>query len=159
MLHTGTAYNVIPVEAVISGTVRTLLPQTQQLAQRKLQEISENVARGYGCSAQLDYRLGYPVMFNHTEMVGVFNDIARQTLGDQRVVNLPSPVMGGEDFAFYSQIVPSCFFVLGLIPQGKQSMPDLHQPDFDFNDDAIATGVEMFCRLALRDARPDAPRS
>ena len=42
------------------------------------------------------------------------------------------------------------FFVLGLIPQGKSSMPDLHQPDFNFNDDAIATGVEMFCRLALR---------
>jgi len=152
MIHTGTAYNVIPTEAIISGTVRTLLPATLQLAQRRLQEISEGVAHGHGCSAELEYRLGYPVMHNNGEMVGVFNSVAKQTLGEQRVVNLPSPVMGGEDFAFYSQIVPSCFFVLGLIPQGKQSMPDLHQPDFNFNDDAIATGVEMFCRLALRAA-------
>lgn len=150
MVHSGTAFNVIPVEAVISGTVRTLLPQTQQLAQRRLKEIADGIARGFGCGAELDYRIGYPVMLNHAGMVDVFNDTARQTLGSQHVVNLPSPVMGGEDFAFYSQLVPSCFFVLGLIPHGQQSMPDLHQPDFNFNDDAIATGVEMFCRLALR---------
>jgi amidohydrolase len=85
-------------------------------------------------------------------MVDTFNAVAKQTLGEQRVVDIPQPVMGGEDFSFYSQKVPSCFFVLGLIPQGKSSMPDLHQPDFNFNDDAIATGVEMFCRLALRNA-------
>jgi amidohydrolase len=150
MIHSGTAFNVIPTEAIISGTVRTLLPQTLQLAQRKLQEISEGVARGYGCSAELDYRIGYPVMFNNADMVGVFNNVAKQSFGEQKVVNLPTPVMGGEDFAFYSQVIPSCFFVLGLIPPGKQSMPDLHQPDFNFNDDAIALGVEMFCRLALR---------
>ncbi len=150
MLHTGTAFNVIPTEAVISGTVRTLRPQTQELAQRRLREIGEGVARGFGCSAELDYRIGYPIMLNNAGMVDVFNDVAKQTFGEQKVVNLPSPVMGGEDFAFYSQVVPSCFFVLGLIPHGKQSMPDLHQPDFNFNDDAMAIGIEMFCRLALR---------
>jgi hippurate hydrolase len=138
------------VEALIGGTVRTLLPHTQQLAQKRLLEISEGVARGYGCSAELDYRIGYPVTLNHADMVNVFNEVATHTLGAERVVDLPRPVMGGEDFSFYSQQVPSCFFVLGLIPHGHTSMPDLHQPDFNFNDDAIATGVEMFCRLALR---------
>lgn len=150
MVHAGSAFNVIPVEAVISGTVRTLLPQTQKLAQQRLRDISEGVARGFGCEAQLDYRLGYPVTLNHESMVDVVNTVASHALGETRVVNLPHPVMGGEDFSFYSQRVPSCFFVLGLIPHGKTSMPDLHQPDFNFNDDAIATGVEMFCRLALR---------
>jgi amidohydrolase len=152
MLHAGTAFNVIPPEATISGTARWLLPQTLQLAQKRLKEIAEGVAAGYGCSAQLDYRLNYPVTLNHSDMVEVFNAVARQTLGEQRVIDIPQPVMGGEDFSFYSQKVPSCFFVLGLIPPGKQSMPDLHQPDFNFNDDAIATGVEVFCRLALRQA-------
>lgn len=150
MLHAGTAFNVIPPEAVISGTVRTLLPHTQQLAQKRLREIGESVAKGYGCSAELDYRIGYPVTLNHMSMVDIFNEVAKDTLGAERVVDLPQPVMGGEDFAFYSQQVPSCFFVLGLIPHGQKAMPDLHQPDFNFNDDAIATGVEMFCRLALR---------
>ena len=58
--------------------------------------------------------------------------------------------MGGEDFAFYGQVVPACFFALGLIPPGRDRMPDLHQPDFDFNDDAIPTGIEVFVRLATR---------
>ena len=88
---------------------------------------------------------------NDAEAVEIFNRIARCTVGEKCVVDLPQPVMGGEDFAFYCEQVPSCFFVLGLIPPGKKSVPDLHQPDFDFNDNSIATGVEMFCRLALRD--------
>ena len=59
--------------------------------------------------------------------------------------------MGGEDFSFYCHEVPSCFFALGLVPTGQDDPPQLHQPTFDFNDDAIATGVEVFCRLALRE--------
>ena len=150
MLNAGSAYNVIPSHAKISGTVRTLTPQVMQLTQRRINEIAMNTARAYGCEATFEYRIGYPVTLNDAGAVEIFNDIARRTFGEQRVLDLPRPVMGGEDFSFYSQVVPSCFFVLGLIPPGKQSMPDLHQPDFNFNDDAIATGIEMFCRLALR---------
>jgi hippurate hydrolase len=150
MLAAGTAYNVIPSTATISGTVRTLTPAVLEIAQRRLKEIAIGVAQAYGCEAAVDYRLGYPVTLNDPGAVETFNRTARQALGEDRVLNMPQPVMGGEDFSFYSQVVPSCFFVLGLIPPGKKSMPDLHQPDFNFNDDAIATGVEMFCRLALR---------
>jgi hippurate hydrolase len=150
MLQSGTAYNVIPSKAVISGTVRTLTPQAQELAQRRLCDIAEHVASGYGCTASLEYRIGYPVTCNDAGAVEIVNTTARSALGSQRQVDLPRPVMGGEDFSFYCQQVPSCFFVLGLIPTGQTSMPDLHQPTFDFTDDAIATGVEMFCRLALR---------
>jgi amidohydrolase len=150
MLNAGTAYNVIPSQAKISGTVRTLTPEVVDMAQRRIQEIATGVAKAHGCEASFDYRFGYPVMRNDAGAVEIFNAIAQQTLGAERVLNLPQPVMGGEDFAFYSQLVPSCFFVLGLIPPGQKSVPDLHQPDFNFNDDAIATGIEMFCRLATR---------
>lgn len=150
MLNCGSAYNVIPSRAQVSGTVRSLTPEVQQLTQRRIEEIASGIARGYGCEARFEYRFGYPVTRNDAGAVEIFNKVASQTLGEQRVVDLPNPVMGGEDFAFYCEKVPSCFFVLGLIPPGKKSVPDLHQPDFDFNDDAIATGVEMFCRLALR---------
>ena len=74
------------------------------------------------------------------------------TLGDGRVVTVPTPVMGGEDFSFYAQRVPAVFFCLGLKPAGKDKIPTLHQPDFDFNDDALPTGIEMFCRLATASA-------
>jgi len=150
MLNCGSAYNVIPSRAQVSGTVRSLTPEVQQLTQRRIDEIVSGIAKAYGCEAKFEYRLGYPVTRNDASAVETFNKVASQAVGEQRVVDLPSPVMGGEDFAFYCEKVPSCFFVLGLIPPGKKSVPDLHQPDFDFNDDAIATGVEMFCRLALR---------
>ena len=151
MLNSGSAYNVIPSQAKISGTVRTLTPDVLHLTQRRIEEIATNTAKAFGCEATFEYRLGYPVTRNDAGAVEMFNTIARTMLGEPSVINLPSPVMGGEDFAFYCQEVPSCFFVLGLIPPGKKSVPDLHQPTFDFNDDAIAIGVEMFCRLALRD--------
>jgi amidohydrolase len=151
MIHGGSAYNVIPSEVTISGTVRTLTPQVLELAQRRLVEIATGTAKAHGCEAAVDYRLGYPITLNDSAMVDVFTEVATSAVGSDRVISLPQPVMGGEDFAFYCQKVPSCFFVLGLIPPGKKSMPDLHQPDFDFNDNAIATGVEMFCRLALRE--------
>jgi metal-dependent amidase/aminoacylase/carboxypeptidase family protein len=57
--------------------------------------------------------------------------------------------MGGEDFAYYGRHLPACFFLLGLRPRGAASYPALHQPEFDFNDDALAVGIEMMCRLAL----------
>jgi len=154
MLNSGSAYNVIPAQAKIGGTVRTLTPQVLKTAKNRLEEIATGVAKAYGCEAIVDYRLGYPVTFNDAGAVKTFNQVATKTLGEKRVVDLPTPVMGGEDFAFYSQVAPSCFFVLGLIPPGKTSMPDLHQPDFNCNDDAIATGVEMFCQLALRELQP-----
>ena len=67
-----------------------------------------------------------------------------------RIVHVEQPFMGAEDFSFYCQEIPSCFFILGLRAADADTMPELHQATFDFNDDAIETGVEMFCRLALR---------
>ena len=57
--------------------------------------------------------------------------------------------MGGEDFSFYGEVVPACFFLMGLCPPGQETMPSLHAPDFDFNDKAMETGVAIFRRLAL----------
>lgn len=148
-INAGTAYNVIPESATIAGTVRTLAESTQTLAIARLREIAESTARAYGCTAELDYRIGYPATINDAGAVNTFFEVATATLGPDRVATLAQPVMGGEDFSYYAQHVPACFFVLGLIPPGRNSMPDLHQDNFDFNDSAIATGVEMFCRLVM----------
>ncbi len=83
-------------------------------------------------------------------MYYLFHEQARATLGEQYVCPISDPVMGGEDFAYYGQVIPACFFALGLLKPGQESMPTLHQCNFDFNDDAIATGIAMFCNLALR---------
>jgi len=148
MIDAGSGFNIIPDSAVVRGTVRTLLPQTQQLAIRRLKEIATGVASAHGCTAELDYRINYPVTLNDAAAVERFNLVANQTLGAERVRPVEQPVMGGEDFAFYAQRIPACFFVLGLIPPGESRMPALHHPAFDFTDEAIATGVEMFVALA-----------
>ena len=76
-------------------------------------------------------------------------DLARTELGDAAVYEVERPFMGAEDFSYYGEVVPACFFLLGLLPPDETSMPLLHASDFDFNDSAIEVGVRMFSRLAL----------
>jgi hippurate hydrolase len=149
-LHAGTADNIIVGRATLTGTVRTLQPQTQELVQRRLAEIAEHIANAHGCRGDLRYEVGYPVTSNDPVAVDIFQGVAQELLGPEQVPPMAVPVMGGEDFSFYGQVVPACFFALGLAPPGPTRIPDLHQPDFNFNDDAISVGVELFCRLALR---------
>lgn len=146
----GTATNIIPETAQLVGTVRTLSMETKAIVKQRFFEIVEGTAAASGCKAEIDWQDGYPVTFNDHGLTDTFFDIARSTLGASRVQELTEPTMGGEDFSFYGQHVPACFFMLGLKPAGAKQMPSLHQPDFDFNDDALATGIEMFVNLALR---------
>jgi amidohydrolase len=149
VIQGGSAHNIIPDDVRLEGTVRTLGGDTQRMAMDRLASIAEHTAQAHGCTADVNYMLGYPVTENHPDAVDTFNRVARTTVGPERVVDVPTPFMGGEDFSFYCHQVPSCFFLLGLLAPGVTSMPQLHQPTFDFNDDALATGIEMFCRLAL----------
>ncbi|MEM7229118.1 MAG: amidohydrolase [Planctomycetota bacterium] len=149
-INGGTAHNIIPQSVSLLGTVRTLQEETKRTIVARLHDIVEHTARAHGCTGSLKYHDGYPVTKNDSGAVDIFNRIAVEALGESRVPLLEQPVMGGEDFSFYCHQVPSCFFALGLRPETADEMPDLHQPTFDFNDDAIPVGVEMFCRLALR---------
>jgi len=91
---------------------------------------------------------GYPVTFNDPALTQRWFETAKRTVGENRVQLVPEPTMGGEDFSYYAQKVPAVFFTLGLQRPGDDKPVTLHQPEFDFNDDAIATGVEMFVALA-----------
>ncbi|MBC8201166.1 MAG: amidohydrolase [Planctomycetes bacterium] len=150
MIHSGTAHNVIPEEVELVGTMRYLEKETGEMAKRRFHEIVNGVAAAHGCTASIDLRDGYPVTRNDPQAVETFFEIAKQTIPHERVLPFENPVMGGEDFSYYCQEVPSCFFALGLLPNGVKEIPALHQPTFDFNDDAIRTGVKMFCSLALK---------
>ncbi len=148
-IHGGTTHNILPGEVRLEGTVRTLKKETQLLAKRRIDEISQSIAKALNCEATLEYKDGYPVTLNDANATTNFFDIARSALPAATVHDLPEPFMGAEDFSYYCNQVPSCFFILGLLPEGAREMPGLHHPKFDFNDDAITTGVELFCRLAL----------
>jgi hippurate hydrolase len=148
VIEGGSAFNVIPDRVTIRGTYRSLSEGTRSLVERRLAEVSAGTAAAHGCTARCDPVRNYPVTINDAGAVERFEHVARAAIGAERVGTLAAPVMGGEDFAFYGPHAPSCYFALGLAPGGGP-YPPLHAPDFDFNDDAIATGVELMCALAL----------
>lgn len=148
--HAGTTNNVIPEAATLSGTLRTLRAETRTLAKQRLTEIVESTGRALGCAAVLSIEEGYPVTINDEAEAARVLAVAREASFARGAVEVPEPTMGGEDFAYYANRVPSCFYLLGLRPDGADRMPQLHQPEFDFPDGAIGAGVEMMCRLALR---------
>lgn len=148
-IHSGTADNIIPREAKFIGTVRTLTPALRALMRKRFFEVVENVAKAMGCTANIHWNESYPVTMNDPVATDVFFGIARRALGASRVDLVEQPSMGGEDFSYFARQIPACFFMIGLRPKGAESYPSLHQPEFDFNDDALPTGIEMLCRCAL----------
>lgn len=152
-LNAGTANNIIPEEACFIGTVRTLKPETKSLARERFFGVVEQTAAALGCTASIEWHDGYPVTMNDRHATDEFFETARAAIDPSRVTLLDQPTMGGEDFSFYGRHAKACFFLLGLKPPGKDDVPTLHQPDFDFNDDAIPLGVEMMVRLATREYR------
>jgi hippurate hydrolase len=149
-INAGTANNIIPETCTLIGTVRALRPAVRTLAKQRFFEIVEHTARAHGCEARIQWNEGYPVTENDAELTEKWLSVARTTLGADRVQLVDQATMGGEDFAYYGRHAKACFYFLGLRPRNAETYPTLHQPDFDFNDDALATGVELMCELALR---------
>ncbi len=129
--------------------MRTASGRDRAAARERLHEIVTSTARAHGCEAKIEYIEGYPVTENEPAATEKFFRVAEDAIGASRVLRVEHPTMGGEDFAFYGRHAAACFFFLGLRPAGAVECPSLHQPDFDFNDDAMPLGIEMFCRLAL----------
>ena len=145
----GNAYNVIPSKVEIGGTMRTLTPETRENGKRRFYEIVEGVGRSLGVDVKIDWEVGYPVTFNDAWATDRYRRIARSVIGENRMREESAPVMGGEDFSFYGQHVPACFFFVGLCPADKERVPGVHTPLFNFNDKVIPDAVETMCRLAL----------
>jgi amidohydrolase len=145
----GSASNIIPEVARFWGTIRTLRHETRGMAKARFYEVVQGTAGAHGCRAEIDWREGYPMTVNDPAEAERVLAVAAQSLGKDRVHEVEHATMGGEDFAYYGKHARACFFFLGLRPKGASAYPALHQPDFDFNDDAIGSGVEMMCRLAL----------
>ncbi len=148
VMQAGEAMNVIPDRALLRGTYRSLSEETRSMLERRMTEVAEGVARAHGCTARCECIRGYPVTVNDDGAVAQFEQVARATLGDARVRTIAAPVMGGEDFAFFGPHASACYWALGLARPGI-GCPALHAPDFDFADEALPTGVELMCRLAL----------
>jgi len=148
-IEAGVAHNVIPETAHMHGTVRTLRNETFTKTAEHIRSIVTNIATALGGSAEVNFLTSYPVTENHPGATAEFRRVATSVLGDALVHEEKVPSMGAEDFSFYGHEVPACFFFLGLRGPEHATYPNLHAPQFNFNDAAIPTGVELFCNLAL----------
>lgn len=150
MFHAGTVMNQIGSNAVLQGTTRALLEATRVHIETRLAEVASDIARAHRCEARTRYTRGYPVTRNDDASVAEFERIVRDELPERRFEHMEVPVMGGEDFAFYAERVPACFYLLGM-EDGRWRSSHLHQPTYDFNDAAIPFGIEAMVTVALAD--------
>ena len=150
-IHAGDAFNVIPPTVSMRGTTRAFKNSLRDHVNARVTQICESVAAALGASATVHFLPGTPATNNCPETFARFERVAKGALGNDKVQPLHHPVMGGEDFSHYGHVVPACFFALGQ-KRPNEHFPPLHHPAFDFNDDSITTGVELFCHLALDNA-------
>jgi amidohydrolase len=148
-VHSGTTHNIIPMSAMIEGTIRAMNDEVRNRARDRVREIAESIAIAFEMKADVQISHGYPIVVNHPEAVERFLSVARKELGNEFVSDQAKPTMGGEDFAYYGAECPSCFYQLGLIPESRTDYESVHTPYFDFNDESIEVGVKVMTALAL----------
>jgi len=141
----GTAFNIIPDEVRLRGTVRSFEVEVQELAERRLREIAEQTARALGATAALEYKKGFPALINHPKAVDFVADVVRHVLGEECLKSI-NPVMGGEDFAYYLQKIPGAFFFFGA---GDGCPYPHHHPAFDLDERALPLATLLMTSLAL----------
>jgi amidohydrolase len=142
VFQAGDTGNVIPQTAHLRGTARSLTPAVRDRLEQRLHEIVEGTARLYGATAKLTYNRDYPVTRNHERQTAFAVSVAAQIAGQDRVNAATPPVMGGEDFSFMLEARPGAFIFVG-----NGDSAGLHHPAYDFNDEAIPTGVAYWARL------------
>ena len=143
--HPG-AMSVVPREAKLVGTVRTFKPQTQDLIERRLNELIMSIATGFGATATIHYERLYPATVNSEREAFFAAQVAEQLVGAANVVHDLEPSMGAEDFSFLLQEKPGAYVRLGQ--GGAEGGCFLHNSRYDFNDDVIPLGAAYLAALA-----------
>ncbi len=145
-IHAGTATNIIPDEATISGTLRTMNEEWRKKAWKLIEKVARGIASTYGADCEVKISKGYPVLINDLEATKFAREKAIELLGKNKVFEA-RPVMGAEDFAYYLQKVPGCFIWLGA--GSKNSKHDIHSSKFTINEEAMKFGSSFLAYLAI----------
>ena len=144
--HAGTATNVIPDEATLSGTLRTLKAETRNTMEHLMRELVLGTAAANGAEAEFTFERGYPSVVNDPAAVERAAMAGAKLLGADKVIHERLPGMGGEDFSYMAQKVPGCFVRIGQADGEKGSKP-VHTVHYDFNDDILPIGASLWATL------------
>jgi hippurate hydrolase len=164
MLRAGEALNVVPDSCTLSGTVRTFSYELLDLIERRMREMSEHTCAAFGATCEFEFNRYYPPTINHPAESEFVRKVLGEVVGPTNV-QVFEPTMGSEDFSFFLQAKPGCYFVIGNGDgehrEGGHGLGPcmLHNPSYDFNDDLIPLGATAWVRIAeawLNQARPAA---
>ena len=159
-IHTGSAYNVVPNQAEMRGTVRTFTLETLDLIERRMGEIVEHTARAMGCEVEFTFRRNYPPTVNEATETQLCAEVIRDLVGEGQLDANVQPTMGAEDFAFMLQAKPGCYVWIG---NGQGEHRDtghglgpcmLHNGSYDFNDEILPLGASYWVHLARKRLAP-----
>lgn len=145
-INGGNTYNVIPESCKLSGTVRWFEADVGDKIETNLKNITNSIANGLGCEVNIDYQRRYPATINSAKETKFAKNVIEKLDPKTKLIQDLKPSMAAEDFAFMLEECPGAYIWLGAERSGKN--PGLHAPDFNFNDDIIPTGVELWCNLA-----------
>ncbi|MCC7040080.1 MAG: amidohydrolase [Burkholderiales bacterium] len=151
-VHGGDTWNVIPQEVVLRGTARSFLPSVQDTIEARMRTIVAGIAATFEMDATLRYERRYPATVNSEEETRHALAAAIAVVGDGNVDTDPTPSMGSEDFAYMLQAKPGCYVWLGT--KRDAATPSLHNPRYDFNDDALVIGASYWTALAEAQLAP-----
>jgi len=142
----GTAFNIIPDEVELLGTMRSLTPQVREELKNRIEQVIKGVVHSFGMDYRFGFEYGYPVLVNNQEMSKLVASACSKGIGEENVEVL-KPSMGAEDFAYYLEKVPGSFFRLGCRNEEKGIIHPYHSSIFEIDEEVLPFGVEMFIRI------------
>jgi len=148
----GTTNNIIPETAFLFGTIRSVSEETRENVRAGVRRVAEGIAAAHGATAEVDLEAGYPVTVNDPPFTAFVMDTARSLIGDDRVAEMPAPIMGAEDFSYVLQDVPGAMAFLGARPAGQDpaTAPQNHSNVVVFEESAMPVGVALYAAVAIR---------
>jgi hippurate hydrolase len=141
-IHTGTIDNIIPDSAYINGTVRTFDKNVKAMVRKRMSEIVSGHSTSFGVEATLRYEDGYPPTINNADNANFAIAVAKEIVGEEHADGQRGIEMGAEDFSYMLEERPGAYLFLGI---GEAA--GLHNPNYDFNDEASPYGASFFARL------------
>jgi len=153
-MHAGDAYNVIPQEAVLRGTIRAFRKETMALVKERIETISTGIAQTLGGTAKPDVRVVFPPLVNDRDAVKFIADVAETIVGKDNMNREGPYVMASEDFSYMLEKVPGAFINIGN--GGGEGGCEVHNPGYDFNDEIITLGATLWSRVVETKLAKDA---
>lgn len=142
------ATNIIPSKAILKGTFRTMDENWREQALKLVEQQVRDIALAHGATVDIEISKGYPCVENDIALTNELAIKSKELIGNDKVHDLPIRLTS-EDFAFYSQLVPACFFRLGVRNEEKGIVYGVHHPRFDIDSEALVLGVRMMVAACL----------